>query len=89
MSVNGRTEEGGAYTQWNYLPFVIAPMDLEGTGLGEISQTEKDKFCVASHRCGVKPIDTESRVVVEEAGGRLKWGKGVKGYKLELPVLGA
>ena len=30
------------------LPFVIAPMDLEGTGLGEISQTEKDKFCVAS-----------------------------------------
>ena len=35
------------------LPFVITPMDLEGIMLSEISQTEKDKYCMISLMCGI------------------------------------
>ena len=34
------------------LPFVITWMDLEGLMLSEISQTEKDKYCMISLICG-------------------------------------
>ena len=34
------------------MPFVTTWMDLEGIMLSEISQTEKDKYCIISHICG-------------------------------------
>ena len=35
------------------LPFVTAWTDLEGTKLSEISQMEKDKYCMISLICGI------------------------------------
>ena len=35
------------------LPFAATWMDLEGIMLGEISQTEKDKYCIISLICGI------------------------------------
>ena len=35
------------------LPFAATWMDLEGTVLSEISQTEKDNYCMASFICGI------------------------------------
>ena len=35
------------------LPFTITWMDLEGVMLSEISQAEKDKYCVVSFICGI------------------------------------
>ena len=35
------------------LPFATAWVDLEGIMLGEISQTEKDKYCIISLICGI------------------------------------
>ena len=35
------------------LLFVITWMDLEGVMLSEISQMEKDKYCVISFICGI------------------------------------
>ena len=34
------------------LPFAATWMDLEGSMLSEISQTEKDKYCMISLICG-------------------------------------
>ena len=34
------------------MPFVTTWMDLEGITLSEISQTEKDKYCMVSLICG-------------------------------------
>ena len=35
------------------LPFAITWMGLEGIMLSEISQTEKDKYCLISLICGI------------------------------------
>ena len=35
------------------LPFAATWMDLEGIKLSEISQTEKDKYCMISLTCGI------------------------------------
>ena len=35
------------------LPFAATWMDLEGIMLREISQTEKDKYCMISLACGI------------------------------------
>ena len=35
------------------LPFAATWMDLEGIMLSEISQTEKDKYCIISLICGI------------------------------------
>ena len=35
------------------LPFATTWIDLEGITLSEISQTEKDKYCVISLTCGI------------------------------------
>ena len=37
-----------------FLPFAATWMDLEGIMLNEISQTEKDKYCMISLICGIK-----------------------------------
>ena len=36
-----------------FLPFATTWMDLEGIMLSEISQTEKDKYCMFSLMCGI------------------------------------
>ena len=35
------------------LPFAATRMDLEGIMLSEISQAEKDKYCMISLVCGI------------------------------------
>ena len=35
------------------LPFAATWMELEGIMLSEISQTEKDKYCMLSFICGI------------------------------------
>ena len=35
------------------LPFVTTWMELEGIMLREVSQTEKDKYCMISLTCGI------------------------------------
>ena len=42
------------------LPFATIWMDLEGSKLCEISQTEKDKYCMVSLICGIKNKNTTS-----------------------------
>lgn len=60
------------------LPYVTPRIDLEDITLGEISQAEKDKYCMVSLICGisfkkkkkkVKLMETESRKVVVRDGG--------------------
>ena len=56
-------------------------MDLEGILLSEISQTEKDKYCISLICESFKEkqnklIDTENRLVVAKDGG---WGMGKMG----------
>ena len=77
------------------LPFTTTWMDFEGITLSEISQTEKDKYCVTSLMCRIlktkqkqnpqktktKLIDTKNRLVVARGGRQVKCGKGVKMYK--------
>ena len=36
-----------------FLPFATAWLDLESIVLGEISQMEKDKYCMISLICGI------------------------------------
>ena len=38
------------------LPFATLCMDLEGIMLSEISQTEKDRYCMVSLICGILKI---------------------------------
>ena len=38
------------------LPFATPCMDLEGIMLSEISQTEKDRYCMVSLICGILKI---------------------------------
>ena len=35
------------------LPFAVTWMDLQDIMLSEISQTEKDKYCIITHICGI------------------------------------
>ena len=62
-------------------------MDLEGITLSEVSQTEKDKYCMISLMCGIKQKSSKIQRTdwwlpdVEGAG----WAKWVRGYKL--PVI--
>ena len=42
-----------AKKQNKILPFVTARINLEGIMLSEISQTEKNKYCVISLICGI------------------------------------
>ena len=64
----------------------ILPSDLEGVMLSELSQTEKDKYCMLSLICGIKQNKTknkltgiENRLVVTRVvrvEGRVKVGEG-------------
>ena len=72
-------------------------MDLEGIMLGEISETEKDKYYVISLVCGILKKTNKTHRYREETGGYqrlggewargswLKWVKAVERYKF--PVI--
>ena len=68
------------------LPFTTTWTDLECIKLSETSQTRQDKYYMISLICGSwkqnKPIDTETRLVVAEAGEWVKWVTRVERYKL-------
>ena len=36
------------------MPFATAWMDIEIVILSEVNQTEKEKYCMTSHTCGIK-----------------------------------
>ena len=42
-----------SHKKMRFLPFAATWMDLEGIMLSEISQTEKDKYCMISLICGI------------------------------------
>ena len=42
------------------LPFATTQMDLEGIMLSEVSQTEKDKYCISSLICEISKIKQTS-----------------------------
>ena len=46
-------EHYSAIKKSKILPFTATWMDLEGIILSEISQTEKDKYCMISLICGI------------------------------------
>ena len=53
-------KEDVTYIQWNtiqsqneILLFAATWVDMEGIMLSEISQTEKDKYCMISFICGI------------------------------------
>ena len=43
-----------AIKQNEILPFAATRMNLEGTVLSEMSQTEKDKYCMIPFTCTIK-----------------------------------
>ena len=62
------------------LPFATIWRDLEGIMLSEISQREKDKYCMVSliKQNKTEPRDTENRLVVARGKGlgeKVKWMK--------------
>ena len=63
-------------------------MDLEGIMLSEISQTEKDKYCMITDMWNLKELNSETQSILVAARGWEDGGKGhmlVKEYKL--PVM--
>ena len=68
------------------LPFAAAWMDLEIIVLSEVSQTEKDKYHILTHICGIQKngIDdliykTEIDSQTQKTNLRLPKGKGREG----------
>ena len=42
-----------SYKKNEIMPFAATWMDLEGITLSQVSQTEKDKYCIFSLICGI------------------------------------
>ena len=61
------------------LAFTTTQMDLEGIMLGEICQTEKDKYCMISLICGVQKL-TQTRDYSKKETG-LRYGEETGGYQ--------
>ena len=53
------------------LPFAATWMDLEGIMLSEISQTEKDKYCMVSLIFGILKIQQTSEYNKKEADSQI------------------
>ena len=59
-------EKYSAMRKDGILPFATVCMELAGSMLNEISQMERDKYCMVSLRCGIwgergKLIETEKK----------------------------
>ena len=57
------------------LPFAATQMDLEGIMLSEISQTEKDKYCMVSHEESEKYNRVLVNITKEEADSQIQMTK--------------
>ena len=53
MQFTYTTDSYSAIKKNEILPFATTWMDLEGIILSEVSQTEKDKYCMTSLICGI------------------------------------
>ena len=53
------------------LPFAATCMDLDGIILSEISQTEKDKYCMISLICGILKIQQTIEYNKKEADSQI------------------
>ena len=65
------------------LPFVTTWMDLEGTMLSEISQTEKDKYYVTSLVCGIKRNSQRLDLLLPKLGHRVEKKLDQGGQKVQ------
>ena len=52
------------------LPFATTWMDGEGIVLSEISQTEKDKYCIISVICGILKNKKQNKTKLKELTGK-------------------
>ena len=53
------------------LPFATTWMDLEGIMLSEVSQTEKDKYCMISLICGILKLQKSIEYNKKEAESQI------------------
>ena len=53
------------------LPFAATWMDLEGIMLSEMSQTEKDKYCMIPLICGILKVRQTSECNKKEADSQV------------------
>ena len=56
--------DSSAFKKEKILPFAIAWMNLEDITLSEISQTEKDKYCMTSLICEIYKLIRKRRMVI-------------------------
>ena len=49
------------------LPFAAMWMDLKGNILSEVSQTEKEKYCMISLICGIQKYKNLLNIIKKEA----------------------
>ena len=54
------------------MPFAATWMDLEMIILSEVSQTEKDKYCIISHICGIQKNATDELICEEEIESQMQ-----------------
>ena len=54
------------------MPFAATWMDLEMIILSEVSQTEKDKYCIISHICGIQKSATDELICEEEIESQMQ-----------------
>ena len=72
------------------LTYTTTWMDLESIMLSEISQTEKDKYCMIPHIYegpgGIKFIETESTIELARGwwGRKGEWGVSFNGYEVSV-----
>ena len=53
-------------------PFAATRMDLEGSMLNEISQAEKDKYCMITLFCGIDKYKKTNENNKREAGSQIQ-----------------
>ena len=51
------TQQNISHKEYEIFPFETTQMDLVGIMLREISQTDKDKYCMLSLICGIKKMN--------------------------------
>ena len=67
LSFNTHTQTGRcehSAIKYEILSFAITWMSLVGIMLSEISQTEKDNYCMISHIRGIKKINKQDKVKI-------------------------
>ena len=71
------------------MPFATAWMDIEIVILSEVNQTEKEKYCMTSHTCGIKKkwykwTYLQNRNRLTDLGNELMVARGIWGKRQEV-----